>query len=468
MDKTQLEEPDLLQQVRMFYDDGAKAVGKDKPVLDYIREPNAIIKFKLSIIRDNGALETLEAYRVHHSCHNQPCKGGFRLAPDLSSDNAEALAFLTTMKMGLCDIPFGGSCGGVKCNPKDYSKNELERIVRRYTLELSRKGLIGPSIDVPEPDMGSDTQMMAYMKDTFQLLYGNREINSSAVCTGKPVSQGGIEGRDEAWGLSVCHGIQEFLNHEAFCKKYGLTPGLKDKTVVLQGLGKMGYWAGKFIAEAGAKIIGVMVSTSAVYDPAGLNFEDVVAYYRAKGTLADYPKATEKFTGKASVEVMYKKCDIFVPAAIERAVNVNNVDKLNTKMIAEAANGPTTYFAQKMLDYKGIAVIPDFLLNTGGIVVSYFEWLKDIKHVTLGRLLKGWEKKTRSGLLELAGKDPKTQSEGLTEKQIVFTTIDDMLHETANKLFEVAQSNNLSLRTAGYKIAIERIQKMYEEAGFII
>lgn len=469
MDKTQLQEPGLLQQIKLFYDDAAKEVDtKRKEIVSYIRESNSIFKFKLTIVRDNGTIETLDAYRVHHSCHNLPCKGGFRLAPDLCPDNAEALAFLTTMKMGVCDIPFGGSCGGVKCNPKDYSQNELERITRRYTLELSRKGLIGPSIDVPEPDIGSDAQTMAYMKDTFQVLYGNREINAAAVCTGKPISQGGIAGREEAWGLSVSHGIQEFLSQDAFCKKYNLTAGLKDKTVILQGLGKMGYWSGKFIAQAGAKIVGIMVKDSGVYDAAGLDFEDVAAYHKVKHSLADYPKAKEKFSGKASEEVIFKPCDILVPAAVEQTININNVDKIQAKMIAEAANGPTTYYAQKMLDYKGIAVIPDFILYTGGIVVSYFEWLKDIKHVTLGRLLKGWEKKTRSGFLKLAGKETKEKGEELTEQEIVYTAIDDILRDAIKQVCEVAHTKNISLRTAGYKIAIERIQKVYEDAGFLI
>lgn len=470
MEKGKLEEPKVLEQLHLFYDEGEKAMSGKKQYLGLIKESSTVLTFKLPIIRDNGKIDTLQAFRVHHSYHCLPCKGGLRFSPDLTAENIEAQAFLTTMKMGLCDIPFGGSCGGVRCDPKKYSHAELERITRRYTMELSRKGFIGPGIDVPEPDIGTDSHTMAYMKDTYQLLYGNKDINAAAVCTGKPASQGGIEGWDEAFGLSICHGIQEFLSIESFCKKYNLTPGLHGKTIILQGLGKIGSWAGKFLAAAGAKIVGVQVSCSGVYNPEGLDYEDVAAYYNANKGLKGYKKAKECLEGPESEEIFYKPCDILIPAAYENTITINNVDKLQAKIIAEAANAPTTYFAQKMLDYKGIAILPDFILNTGGLVVSYLEWLKNINHVKLGRLIKGWEKQTKAGILSLLGKDIAIQekAEGPSERDIVYTAINEMQHSTVQEVFKLAESKKISLRIAGYVIAIERIHKMYEEAGFVI
>jgi len=470
MEKGKLEEPKVLDQLHLFYDDGEKALTGKKQYTGLIKESSTVLTFKLPIIRDNGKIDTLQAFRVHHSYHCLPCKGGLRFAEDLTAENVEAQAFLTTMKMGLCDIPFGGSFGGVKCDPKKYSPNELERITRRYTMELSRKGIIGPAIDVPEPDVGTNATTMAYMKDTYQLLYGNKDINASAVCTGKPASQGGIEGWDEAWGLSISRGIEEFLAIDSFCKKYNLTPGLKGKTVILQGLGKIGYWSGKFLISAGAIIVGILLSTSAVYSPEGLDFEDVVAYYKANKNLKGYTKAKECVEGPCVESVLFKPCDILIPAALENTITINNVDKLQAKVIAEAANAPTTYFAQKMLDYKGVAIIPDFILNTGGLVVSYLEWLKNINHVKLGRLIKGWERQTKVGILSLLGKDTAAQdrANGPSERDIVNSAIIEMLKSTVKEVIAKAESKNISLRTAGYAIAIERIHKMYEEAGFVI
>jgi glutamate dehydrogenase (NAD(P)+) len=470
MEKGKLTEPDVLQQIHLFFDEAKKINGANKQYIDLIKEASTVLSFKLPIKRDDGKIDTLQAFRVHHSYHSLPCKGGFRLSPDLTVQNVEALALLNTIKYGMIDVPFGGSFGGVKCDPSKYSANEIEKITRRYTMELARKGFIGPGIDVPEPDIGTTAKTMAHMKDTYQLLYGNKDINAAAVCTGKPASQGGIAGYDEAWGLSVSHGIKEFLQIESFCKMHGLTPGLKGKTFILQGLGKLGYWAGKFLVAEGAKVIGVMVSTSSVYNPEGLDYEDVVSYYHGNKSLKGYKKAKECFINGDAVEVLYKPCDILVPAAMEKVIHINNVDRLQTKIVAEAANAPTTYFAQKMLDYKGITIIPDFILNTGGIVVSYFEWLKDIKHVKLGRLIKGWERQTKSGILALLRKDETLQekADGPSEKDIVFTAVDDMLHETVMEVMARAEAKNVSLRTAGYSISIERIHKMYEEAGFTI
>lgn len=469
MEKSMLKEPDLLDQAYLFFNEAVEKTKYKKEFLDYMKQSSSMLTFKIPLKRDDGKIEMLEAYRVHHSTHYMPCKGGVRFCPDLNARSVEALALLTTIKMGLCDIPFGGAFGGIKCDPSKYSKDELERLVRRYTLELSRRGFIGPGIDVPEPDLHVTEQMMGWMKDTYQVLYGNNDINAAAVCTGKPESQGGIEGRQEIWGMGIAHGIQEFLNLSAFTRKYKLAPGLAGKTIILQGLGKVGYWTGKHCVEAGAKIIGIIHRSAAVYDPDGLNFDDVANYCRGEESLRSYKGAKFVFGEEDYINVMYKPCDILISAAVEKIININNVDMLNTKIIAEGATGATTFFAQKMLDSKGVAVIPDLVLNIGGVVGSYLEWLKGIKHVKLGRLIKGLEKKTKESILELMKVAvPEANVKGPSERDIVNTALDDTLRYTIKEVLETAQEKNVSLRSACYIIAITRTYKIYEEAGFVI
>jgi len=471
MEKTTcLHEPDILDQVTMFFDEFAAKAGIKKESLEYMKASAAVLSFKIPLRRDNGTLEVLEGYRVHHSFHQMPCKGGIRLSPDLNARTAEAMALLTTIQMGVSDIPFGGAFGGVRCDPKKYTPNEIEKIIRRYTLELSRRQFIGPGIDAPEPDIHVNEQMMAWVKDTYQVLYGNKDINAAAVCTGKPASQGGIEGHNEAWGLGVVHGINQFLSQDAFVKKHGLKPGLAGKTVILQGLGRVGFWTGKYLEDAGAKIIGLIVRNTAIYNPEGLNFSEAAQYYKSKKTFNGYD-SDKHVVKEADVEcVMYKPCDILIPAAVEKAININNVDKLNAKIIAEAANGAITFFAHKLLDSKNIAVIPDLVLNTGGIVCSYFEWLKNIKHVKLGRLLKGWEKKSKEAILGFLGKKPEKEADvaGPSEKDIVFSALEDILKSTIKELIATCEKNNVTLRAACYMTAIKRINMTYQDAGFVL
>ncbi len=466
MEKTILKEPDLLEQIYLFFNEAGEKTGIKADYLDYIRASSTVLTFKLPLKRDDGRLEMLEAYRVHHSSHCLPCKGGVRLTPNLNIRTVEALAILATIKSGLSDIPFGGAFGGVRCDPTKYSEAELERIIRRYTLELSRKSVISPCHDVPEPDINTNEKMMGWMKDTYQTLYGNTDIDAAGICTGKPRSQGGIEGGDEAWERGVCLGMQTFLTMPDFCKKYGLTPGLKDKKVILQGLGRTGRWAGKFLTESGAKLVGVVLADTAVYDEKGLNSAEITDYYVANHTFKGYT-AGKVSEGADACQVMYQPCDVLIAAFCESSVTINNVDKIQCKVLIEAANGATTYSAQKMLEYKGVAVIPDLLLSVGSLVAGYFEWLKNIKHVTLGRLIKGWEKNTKKGMLALLDKSQKGV-EGPSEKDIVITGLEDMTRDTIREVIAEAEKKKVSLRTAGYMIAIERICRIYKDEGFIM
>lgn len=294
-----------------------------------------------------------------------------------------------TLKLSVHNIPYGGAKGGVKVDPKKYSKNELIRITRRYTLELAKKNFIGAGIDVPGPDLGTGEWTMNCMKDTYKVFFGEKDINSFGCVTGKSVNQGGIQGRKESTGLGVFYGIREALSDETLCKKHKITPGVTNKTFIVQGLGNVGYYASKFLIESGAKLIGVVEWNSAVYNDDGFDLDDLEDYKNKNKTLYGYPNAKESYNiDENPTDILHKKCDILIPAAVEKSINMFNADKLNCKLLGEAANGPTTVAAAQILEKKGVLIIPDLVLNAGGVTVSYFEWLKNLEHKELGLLIR--------------------------------------------------------------------------------
>jgi len=300
----------------------------------------------------------------------------------------EALSALMTLKLSVHNIPYGGAKGGVKIDPRKYSERELLRATRRYTLELTKKNFIGAGIDVPGPDLGTNEQIMNCMKDTYTTLYGEKDVNSVGCVTGKSVSQGGIEGRTESTGLGVFYGIREVCNNEALAEKHGFSLGIKDKTFIIQGLGNVGFYASKFLIQSGAKLIGVVEYNSAVYNENGIDPDDLIAFKNKNKTLAGYPDAESFGVIQNFMDVIHNKCDILIPAAVERSINLGNADKLQCKILAEAANGPTTVSANDILEERNILVIPDLVLNAGGVTVSYFEWLKNLEHKQLGLLIR--------------------------------------------------------------------------------
>jgi glutamate dehydrogenase (NAD(P)+) len=366
-------------------------------------------------------------------------------------------------------VPFGGAKGGVKIDPKKYSVGELERVTRRYALELSKRGFLGAAIDVPAPDMGTGGREMSWIKDTYSYIYGQNDVNSSACITGKPLNQGGIDGRPEATGLGVFYGVKELMNTPAFVDQYGTTLGLKDKTVIIQGFGNVGSWAHKFFQEEGSKVTGIIEFNSGVYDEKGLDQKDLLAYWNKHKTFVGYKNA-ELVLGKDAMEIMYKECDILIPAAIEKSINKSNMEKFKTKVIAEAANGPMTFAAQKYFDTKNVAVLPDLMINAGGVIVSYFEWLKGLEHARLGRLTKGWEKKSKKELATLLGieSDKLEKLEGPTEKNIVYTALDEIMTSTCKAVLKYSVEKKVTLRVAAYAQTIMKIVQTYKEAGISV
>lgn len=297
-----------------------------------------------------------------------------------------------TLKLSVHNVPYGGAKGGVKIDPKKYSERELNRITRRYTLELAKKNFIGAGIDVPGPDLGTNEAIMNCMKDTYTTLYGEKDVNAVACVTGKSVSQGGIEGRTESTGLGVFYGIREVLNNTHLSEKYDFSVGVEGKSFIVQGFGNVGFYASKFLTQAGAKLVGVVEWNSSCFNPEGIDPEDLIQYKNQHKTLAGYKRATESYSDKTDfMQIMNKSCDILIPAAVERSIHMGNADKINCKILAEAANGPTTFAANEMLEKRNILVLPDLVLNAGGVTVSYFEWLKNLEHKQLGLLIRRYK-----------------------------------------------------------------------------
>ena len=468
------DEPNFVQQTNQYFDQAAEFLMKIRPgfvtkdLLDFIRPPKTVLKLNMPLRRDDGTIEVIPAYRAQHSYHRVPCKGGIRYAGDVDQQEVEALAALMTFKCACNDVPFGGAKGGVRIVPKNYSEREMERVTRRYALELSKKGFLGASIDVPAPDMNTGAREMSWIKDTYSYVYGQSDVNAAACITGKPLNQGGIDGRPEATGLGVFYGTRHLMKNPAFAKMCGLTPGLKGKHVIIQGFGNVGSWAHKWFQEEGAKVVGIVEYNGGVYNEEGLDQADLLNHWKSnKKSFQGYSN------GKVCsdpTEVMHKKCDILIPAAIEKSVNKHNMKELKAKLIVEAANGPMTFAANEYLHDKGIVIIPDLLINAGGVIVSYFEWLKGLQHVRLGRLNKGWEEKSNKDLGALLGlsEDKIAKLHGPTEKNIVYTALEEIMCSSADAVFKYSQENHCSLRTGAYAMTIAKIAQTYKEAGTTI
>ena len=469
-------EPNFLEQSKKFFDESGKYLLDIKhplvkpDIIETIKLTKTIIKFNLPIKRDNGKIENLEAYRAQHSYHRVPTKGGIRFAMDVDSQEVEALASLMTYKCACVDVPFGGAKGGIKFDPKKYSVTEIERICRRYAIELAKRGFLGAAVDVPAPDMGTGGREMSWIKDTYQLLYGDKDVNSSGCITGKPLSQGGIDGRPEATALGVFTGARYLLGRQEFCDKYKIEPGIEGKRVIIQGYGNVGSWSHHFFGEAGCKVIGIVEFNGGVYDSKGLDSKKLLEYWNKHKTFEGFE--CEKFyPAGTQEEIIYQDCDLFIPAASEKTINKDNMEKLQCKMILEAANGPTTNAAHKYLEDKGVPIVPDLLINSGGVIVSYFEWLKNLNHSRLGRLEKGYAKQSQLELLGLIGiiaPEKLAKIEVPTEKKIVYTALEEVMESSCKAVFDFAFKSDITMRKAALAQVIIKIAQCYHEAGITI
>lgn len=462
----------FFQSVEKSFNKASKFTKWDQGILEQIKACNNILQIRFPLKRDNGTIEVIEAYRVQHSHHKTPCKGGIRFSNEVNQDEVMALAALMTYKCAIVNVPFGGGKGGIKINPKNYSVYELEKITRRYTSELVKKKFIGPGLDVPAPDYGTGEREMAWIVDTYASLNPG-EIDAAGCVTGKPVTQGGVRGRKEATGLGVFFGIREVCNMEEVMKGLGLTVGIKDKKVVVQGLGNVGYHAAKFFSEGGAKVIGLAEFEGAITNPNGLDVEAVFQHRKSTGSILNFPGATNLAKNTDALEM---ECDILIPAALENVINGENAPRVKAKIVGEAANGPCTPEADEVFIKKGILCVPDMYLNAGGVTVSYFEWLKNLSHVRYGRMEKRFTENLNYSILEqveaLTGKTVSESARkiilnGPGEVELVHSGLEETMIAATREIMEIWKGNKdiPDMRTAAYVSAIDKVGTAYAQLG---
>ena len=374
-----------------------------------------------------------------------------------------------TFKLAIADVPFGGGKGGIKINPRELSQGELERVTRKYTMELIKKGFIGAAVDCLGPDMGTNEQVMTWIKDTYMNVKGEQDINAEGCCTGKFIAQGGINGRNESTGLGVYYAIRELTSYATFCDKVKLPKGIKDRSFIVQGYGAVGYWAAKFLEKDGGKITTIIEYNSAIHNPDGINVQEAKDFMTKNGTLKGFPGAKETELANPLL-FLEKKADYLIPAAVEKSLHKMNAEKIQAKAIFEGANGPTTFAAEEIFVKRGIVTAPDLLVNGGGVTCSYFEWLKNLEHISPGKMTKKYEEKSQLRLLEIMGYEKKEgeEIEGASELDIVYSGLEEIMCSAVKENWEFAIKKNLTFRDACLVNAIGKVYKSYKENGIMI
>lgn len=460
----------FLSSVERTFDQAAELVGITPGLRHKIKVANSTYTVRFGVrLRDR--LFTFTGYRSVHSEHMEPVKGGIRYSPHADQDEVEALAALMSYKCALVEAPFGGSKGALVIDPNEWEPFELERITRRFTQELSKRSLISQAQNVPAPDMGTGEREMAWMADEYKRLHPE-DLNPWACVTGKPVNKGGIQGRVEATGRGVQYALKECFRHPRDIEIAGLSGTLEGKRVIVQGLGNVGYHAAKFLSqEDGALIVAVLERDGAIVDYNGIDIdalrEHIVEHEGVKG-----------FQGyqEDAMACLELDCDILIPAAMEGVITPDNADRIQARLIIEAANGPITFTADQMLRDKGVVIIPDLYANAGGVTVSYFEWVKNIGHIRFGRLQRRQEEAKTTMLVEaveqMTGKSfPKDMlvkiTAGSTELDLVRSGLDDTMRQGYQVISEKWHSDERipDLRIAAMMISLERIVASYHSLG---
>jgi len=453
------------------FDSAAQFTNHPEGLLNQIKACNSVYRFQFPIRRGNG-FEVIDAWRVEHSHHMSPTKGGIRYSEMVNEDEVMALAALMTYKCAIVNVPFGGAKGGIKINTKQYSVAELETITRRYTTELIKKNFIGPGIDVPAPDYGSGEREMSWIADTYMTMNPG-QLDALGCVTGKPIALHGIRGRKEATGRGVAYAVRECVDVAEDMAKIGLKAGLGDKRVIVQGLGNVGYHSAKFLAEFGATIVGLCEYEGAIYNPNGLNVDEVFAHRKNTGSILGFPGATDF---KNSMEGLEQDCDIIVPAALENQFTELNIRNIKAKIIAEGANGPTTPEAEAIFTEMGGIIIPDMYCNAGGVTVSYFEWLKNLSHVAFGRMENRYAANSNANLIatleNLTGKTILPEHrlmivKGASEMELVNSGLEDTMIHSYHEIRETRMNKpaTQTLRTAAFVNSIDKIAVSYMNLG---
>ena len=412
----------MYENVMKQFNRAADVMGLNENIRNILSATNNEIVVHFPVKLDNGKVEVFTGYRVQHNNALGPYKGGLRFHPTVDIDAARALAIWMTWKTALAGLPYGGGKGGIQIDPTKYSKSELERITRRFTYALGDN--IGPDLDIPAPDVNTNAQIMAWISDTYVSTKSpaNRH-NNLHVVTGKPVGSGGLEGRDRATGFGVVATIK------AWAKLNNVS--LKDKTYIVQGFGNVGYWASHFMQKEGAKLIAVQDASATMINKSGIIPEELLAHCKEnKGAIA----------GFSNVDLLEDKdffateCDIIIPAALGNQITPENAPYIKAQLIAEGANGPTTVEAEKILEEKGVEIIPDILCNSGGVTGSYYEWLQN--------------KRSENWKIE-----------------DVLNMLEDKIQTAFNKTIEASAKFNSDWRTSAYIVALQRLEQTYNERG---
>jgi len=461
----------FLDNVNRSFDRAAAFTTFPQGLLDEIKAGNSLYRFEFPLQHDDGSITVVQAWRAEHSHHKMPVKGGIRYSADVNEDEVMALASLMTWKCAIVDVPFGGAKGAVQVDPRKLTPAQLERVTRRYTHELIKKNFIGPGVDVPAPDYGTGEREMAWIVDTYQAMSPNT-LDALACVTGKPVSQGGIRGRREATGRGLFYALREICSHAEDMKALGLTTGIAGKRIVVQGLGNVGYHVAKFCQEAGGILVGLAEYEGAIMNPDGLDLEAVVAHRRETGAITDFPHAMNL----ARLDALELECDVLIPAALENQLREDNAPRINTRIVLEGANGPTTPEAEAILNAKGVMVVPDIYANAGGVTVSYFEWLKNLSHVRFGRMENRYREASQlrmfASIERATGKtftesDRQSVVKGADELTLVNSGLEETMIAAYReiKAVRVKHPTIPDLRTAAFLVAIEKVGRSYLELG---
>ncbi len=460
----------FLQSVERFIDTATQRVDLPEGLAERIAQCNSTYTVRFGV-KLRGRIHSFVGWRSVHSEHIEPVKGGIRYAPDANQDEVEALATLMSLKCALVNIPFGGSKGALQINPADWSEDELEHITRRFTQELARRDLIHPGRNVPAPDMGTGEREMAWMADEYRKLGNSDAINQAACVTGKPVVRGGIEGRVEATGRGVQFALRAYLDHADTAPISG-RKSMDGLTVVVQGFGNVGYHAAKFLSEDGARIVGIVEHDAAIFDPNGLNVDAVASFRNETGSIGTFPGAE---TVDSAQGLTHMAADILIPAAKENAITAENCHDVNYQLIVEAANGPITADAEEVLTKRGILVLPDLYVNAGGVVVSYFEWVKNITHLPFGLMDKRQNatvgRAVVTALEDIAGRPLHDQQRNqiareTSEIDLVRSGLEEIMIRAFDDIMRCKTAQKVdTLRMAAYVVTIARIADFYRAIG---
>jgi glutamate dehydrogenase (NAD(P)+) len=450
----------------------APLTGLSDGLLAQIRACNTVLRMRFPV-KIGDDYEVIEAYRVQHSHHRMPTKGGIRYALSVDQEEVMALAALMTYKCALVDVPFGGAKGGVKIDPKAYTVDQLERITRRYTAELVHRKMIGPGVDVPAPDYGTGGREMGWIMDTYQLM-NHGELDSIACVTGKPVALNGIQGRVEATGRGVFYGIEEMCRVKEDMKKWGMQEGIRGKRIVVQGLGNVGSYSALISQHEGdAKIIGIAEYEGSIHNENGIDIEALLKHRKESGSIMTFAGAKPL---NHRMEALELDCDILIPAALENQITMENAPRIKAKIIAEAANGPVTADAGEYLTKKGVIIVPDMFINAGGVTVSYFEWLKNLSHVRFGRLTKRFEQKAFQNVADaietytqkkVSDRDRAVLTHGPDEIDLVRSGLEETMITAYHTIREqwLRDPRIEDMRTAGFVVAINKVGSDYMNLG---